>query len=184
MRDFICVEHTYRSSDLCHARGACEPSKRARHASPTLTDSSKVRATLIRMPADDSCLFHAVGHHLNMGGHELRQHVVRWMRNNMNCRIAGTCLADWLGLEGENGVHDYITKMSKNRTWGGGTELALLTLMYPRLSFYLFRHLEDDKYEFYAKVGDGNKQKWLHYDSMLGHYDALQPTYHFNSWTS
>ena len=133
----------------------------------TSKQPSSLRADRKSQPGDGSCFFHSVGYQLGKSAADVRREVVEWMTRNQNTQINGRTLSKWTEWEGGN----YLDRM-RNGAWGGATEMAILTHMYPSFSFHVYRHRSGDLYDLITQVGDGPKRILLVWSG--SHYDALQ----------
>ena len=80
------------------------------------------------VPAIGNCLFEAVGRSIDVSASDLRQRTVEWMMIP-NQTLFGDSFQTWLG---DVSVEKYSNSMSKNGTWGGGIELAIIAKLIHR----------------------------------------------------
>lgn len=83
------------------------------------------------MPGDNSCMFHAVGHHIRRNGHELRQLVSTFLEQNRGLLVSGLTLEQWVTYEKNVPLETYIASIRKG-AWGGAIELLCLSHMFRR----------------------------------------------------
>lgn len=89
------------------------------------------------VPGAGNCLFEAVGRSVGTDASELRQMVVQWL-TKPNQTLHGEQVAMWIQngsdipLDANNPVASYVDHMSRQGTWGGGIELAVLSTLLQR----------------------------------------------------
>lgn len=127
---------------------------------------------VVAQPADGNCFFHSVGHHLDLSAAALRERVTRWMMANRSLEIEGHPLSSWIEWEGLP-LETYVAHMA-NGKWGGATELAILTHMYPSFRFHVLRldRKDGQRYDQVLQVGTGGADAFLLWSGT--HYDALR----------
>lgn len=80
-----------------------------------------------RIRGDGNCLFRGCGYHLGLHHSEVRRKTVRAIRRNL--KINGTPVSDWIsGIS----LEDYTREMIKDRTYGTGIELSVISLIFKR----------------------------------------------------
>jgi hypothetical protein len=77
------------------------------------------------VPGDGNCLFHSVALSINSNATELRKAVVDWMLVP-DQMLHGEKVSEWIQWNGNQNLQQYTQTMSRNGTWGGGIELAVL----------------------------------------------------------
>jgi hypothetical protein len=85
----------------------------------------------VDVPGDNTCLFHAVGHHAKRNGHELRQAVCSFLEQNAATQISGLTLEQWVQYEKHMNMKEYVASIRKG-SWGGAIELQCLAQMLSR----------------------------------------------------
>jgi hypothetical protein len=101
-------------------------------ACPVIVPSHSAR--VISQPGDGSCLFHSLTYGLSRfslshgSASSLRQEVCRFIREHPETRICDTTIKDWVKYDSSGSVQSYADKMSGS-AWGGGIEMAVVTLM-------------------------------------------------------
>ncbi len=135
--------------DGAHATDACPHFKKARedHADSRLGAKRSMMGScagpaetlragagrVVRQPGDGSCLFHSLAHGLRsadsvgepgLSAAALRAQVVDFIGRNPDLQIADSPLSDWVQWDANCSVDDYVQKMSRKSTWGGGIECA------------------------------------------------------------
>ena len=132
--------------DGAHETELCPHFKKSREKHPDATGRGKFlklstpgeakhtkAAKVKRQPADGSCLFHSISGGVNepaLNARTLRAKVCDFIVQNSDCTIAGNPLKDWIAWEtGGRSVRQYATRMANKRTWGGGIEMACISIM-------------------------------------------------------
>lgn len=90
-----------------------------------------VNPKIVRQKADGSCLFHSLAH--GLGGRAnakmLRAEVCNFISSNPNYVIADAKLKDWINWDSSCSVSEYARNMSSSANWGGGIEMAVVSII-------------------------------------------------------
>lgn len=78
------------------------------------------------VPGNGNCLFEAIGRQIKVSSQELRDLTVQFLRVP-NQTLQGEPVSTWV-----NNVDEYTAKMSRQGTWGGGIEIAVISNMFHR----------------------------------------------------
>lgn len=84
------------------------------------------------VPGDGNCMFEAVGRQLKVSAKDLRDLVIHYLRTP-NQTLQGEPLKVWI-----QNLDEYTAKMSRQGTWGGGIELAVIANMFHR-KIYVYK---------------------------------------------
>ena len=129
-----------------HKTELCPHFKRPRERHPDATGRGKFlklstpgeakhieAAEVAQQPGDGSCLFHSISGGVNepaLNARTLRAKVCDFIVQNSDCTIAGNPLKDWIAWESAGAsVEQYAERMADNLTWGGGIEMACISIM-------------------------------------------------------
>jgi hypothetical protein len=96
----------------------------------TLPGQTLERCRVVRQPGDGSCLFHSMSYGLRDGSNasSLRRDICSFIDQNPAMRIADTPLSDWIRWDSGGSVSSYTSRMRRG-AWGGGIEMASLSLL-------------------------------------------------------
>jgi hypothetical protein len=138
-----------------------------------------LNAKRIKIPKDNSCLFHALAYGPNRdkyAGALLRKELLDWLSSHSKEKVENTTWEEWIwsqtlhdpagGVQAyrnrsrssrqpsEQGmsVDAYVSTMSKPREWGGEIEIAIFHHL-KRKPVWLFEHVEGDKYRRVTAFG-------------------------------
>jgi hypothetical protein len=132
----------------------------------------------VKMPGDNSCLFHSIAHGLGGGVTHvsLRAETCAFIESNPGLMIEDKPLRDWIEWETEMTVSDYCKHMLKPASWGGAIEEAVIARLYGVCiivgsvhSDGLFHLL----YRFNASSSPARKDVYITYNR-TNHYNAFE----------
>jgi len=78
-----------------------------------------------------SCLFNSIGKLLKRKN--VRNEICDYIDNHLDEKISGETIKNWIkyaGLEMNLNARQYMTKMRKSSSWGGGPELMIASKLY------------------------------------------------------
>mmetsp|Transcript_75952 Transcript_75952/g.158406 ORF Transcript_75952/g.158406 Transcript_75952/m.158406 type:complete len:447 (-) Transcript_75952:116-1456(-) len=131
------------------------------------------RAQVIHQPGDGSCLFHSLCYHLRDGStaNSLRRDICQYIEQHPDMMIADTPIKDWIEWDSGGTVSQYARRMGGHQ-WGGGIEMAAVTLM-KRVNVHVYeKHPEGYRRISAFEVPDGRTNISVLYQGRM-HYDAL-----------
>eukprot|EP01059_Diplonema_ambulator_P000554 TRINITY_DN10456_c0_g1_i2.p1 TRINITY_DN10456_c0_g1~~TRINITY_DN10456_c0_g1_i2.p1 ORF type:complete len:211 (+),score=23.79 TRINITY_DN10456_c0_g1_i2:6-638(+) len=108
----------------------------ARPHTPTASEDKDVLikdAAVVRQPADNHCLYHALSHGLKKrrSPRTLRKELSTWVLENQQTEVKGRKLIDWLKEEYPNEDSEQYAELMKSSTrWGGLPELQGCSQLY------------------------------------------------------
>ena len=142
---------------------------------PEILSVGAVRVT--RQPGDGSCLFHSLCFGLKDGStaHVLRRQICSFIEQNPNVEISGDPLKEWVLWDSGSSVSAYSRRMMQSGVWGGGIEMAALSLM-KHCNVYVYQRCSAG-YKRISSFGEspGAKVVRVLYGGGV-HYDALEVT--------
>ena len=82
--------------------------------------------------------------------------------------VHGIPMRDWL----QEDVSTYVHRMRKFHTWGGATELAMVTKLYPHVTIHVYQDVHPGVYKRILTLGTGSVPVDLCFRGGC-HYDRL-----------
>lgn len=141
----------------------------------SLSDGQTIRHRLIQMPADGSCLFHALTYAIHgkidpVLAFNIRHTIISHVVKHWNNFQMYTC--DELGLMYPD-AETYFRALQSTRTYGSVSEIMAAGFIYP----YTFEVYEKGILRLCFKGDDGGPIKRLCFSGnfLSGHYDFLHP---------
>ena len=123
------------------------------------------------MPADGSCLFHALVHHFpSVSAADLRAATATHIARNPDMPIADVSLAKWIHADTGLGAHEYARRLAGPSFWGGAVELQVIATVL-KITIHVYQHEGGNEYTRMCTFGAGPRTAHLVLDS--GHYAAL-----------
>jgi len=130
-------------------------------------------AKVVQQPGDGSCLFHSLSFGLEgASASSLRREICSFIGKNPDMTIADTSIKDWIHYDSGGSVQSYALKMSEN-TWGGGIEMAALSLM-KNVNVHVYERCREGYMRISAFEAKGATktinviyQGRMHYDAIL-----------------
>jgi len=131
------------------------------------------KARVIPQPGDGSCLFHSLSYGLGNGtsAASLRRQICEFIAKNPDMTIADTAIKDWIQYDSGGSVQKYAQRMSGS-VWGGGIEMAALSLMM-RVNVHVYERCRHGFRRISAFEARGARatvnvvyQGRMHYDAM------------------
>ena len=103
-------------------------------------------ANVVNMPADDSCLFHALSFGLRArvgapsdgapdarNGDWLRQTLIDWIEENPETKVGDLPTREWVAYDNDvagSSVESYCVRMRASTEWGGAIEMAVYAQLF------------------------------------------------------
>jgi len=131
------------------------------------------KATVVPQPGDGSCLFHSLSYGLGNGtsAASLRRQICEFIAKNPDMTIADTAIKDWINYDSGGSAQTYAEVMS-GTVWGGGIEMAALSLMM-RVNVHVYERWQDGFRRISAFESGGSHitinvlyQGRMHYDAI------------------
>lgn len=131
-------------------------------------------ARVVRQPGDGSCLFHSMSYGVGGRGSSLRKELTRYMSRNPDLRISGSPLRDWIKWAGHGSVREYVKRMNRGSSWGGGIEMAVFSVLKKR-NVHVYERSRGGKFKRISRFDrHENNGRTIHVlYSGRAHFDAL-----------
>ena len=84
-----------------------------------------------RIEGDGNCLFNSCGFQLGIDHVDLRQEIVDLMMSNPQFQVGDKTIQQWVEMT-EPDYYHYVEQLQKDRSWGTGFELAIISVKYKR----------------------------------------------------
>lgn len=128
------------------------------------------------VPGDGNCLFHSLGLAFNKSQDNLRFEISNYLEKNRKLKLNGLTLEEWLNMEKDMKLEDYVKIIRNNGVWGGNMEINIASRIYKVNIFVLERDFIKKKYKVVSTYVHNNEARniFLMYDGV--HYNYMKVT--------
>ena len=111
---------------------------------------------------------------INGRGSSLRRELTRYMSRNPDLRISGSPLRDWIKWAGHGSVREYVKRMNRSSSWGGGIEMAVFSVLKKR-NVHVYERSRRGQFKRISRFNrEENQGRTIHVlYSGRAHFDAL-----------